>query len=212
MGKPDKPPRTRLLPESRRAQLLDCAIAASAQHGIARVTHAHVAERAQVSVPTVHSYFRTRTTLVSEMLEELEIRLWHVIDAAMIEDYTARQGLTVMVQGFDQAARDASDVIKVWLDWSTGIRADVWPGYLHFYDGLHAAIGKILLGGKTRGELSPTIDVDAAARLFIGGGHTIALARFAGVPSDEISILIDHLVDSIMSIRARGGAGTAGVR
>ena len=70
-----RPARTRLPPEQRRTQLLTCAIAAAAEHGLARVTHAHVAERAGVSVSAVHSYFRTRDDLVGATLAEVEAYL-----------------------------------------------------------------------------------------------------------------------------------------
>ncbi len=204
-----KATRSRMPPEQRRAQLLSCAIAAFAEHGVARVTHAHVAALAHVSVAAVHSYFRTREDLVAETLTEVEASLLKIVTRAVREGVSARTALTEMVTEFDRAAQEDSDVVKVWLDWSTGFRADVWPRYLLMQEQLHAAVRKVLAAGKRRGEISEQMNIKAAARLFIGGGHTVALTRFAGASPQEIEILIDHLIRSIMSIGLEADRATA---
>lgn len=198
--------RTRMPPDQRRAQLLRCAIAAFAEHGIARATHAHVAERAEVSVSAVHSYFRTREDLVAAVLNEIEARLMDIIVNIDVQNSDVHETLSLMVKGFDKAAQEEPEIIKVWLDWSTGFRADVWPGYLRMQERLHGAVRKALSRGKRAGTLSPRLNTAAAARLFVGGGHTIALARFAGASRREIAILIDHLIMSITAI-GRDGLG-----
>jgi TetR/AcrR family hemagglutinin/protease transcriptional regulator len=192
--------RTRMSPDQRRAQLLRCAIAAFAEYGVARATHGHVAERAAVSVSAVHSYFRTRDDLVAATLNEVESRLMDIIVNIDVQNSTVQETLSLMVRGFDKAAQEDPELIKVWLDWSTGFRADVWPGYLRMQERLHGAVRKALSRGKRDGVLSPQLNTAAAARLFVGGGHTIALARFAGATRREITILIDHLIKSIMAI------------
>jgi len=192
--------RARLPPEQRRTQLLDCAIAAFAEHGLARATHAHVAGHAHVSVPAVHSYFRTREDLVAAALTEVETRLMPIVAEAERRCPTARAALTAMVEGFDRAARDTPDVIKVWLDWSTGFRADVWPGFLAMQDQLHKLVGKVLARGKRRGELARRLNTKAAARLFVGGGRTVALLRFSGASEAEIRTLIRHLILSVITL------------
>ena len=193
--------RTRLPPEQRRAQLLRCAIAAFAEHGIARATHAHIAERAGVSVPAVHSYFRTREDLVAETLGEVETYLMAIVDDVEIKKMTARDALSRMVLDFDKAAQEFPEVIKVWLDWSTGFRADVWPRYLTMQDRLLETVRRVLVRGQRAGELSPSIDALSAARLYVGGGHTVALLRFAGGAPADIDRLINHLIRSIIGIR-----------
>lgn len=195
-----KPTRSRLPPEQRRAQLLHCAIEATAEHGIARITHAHVARLADVSVAAVHSYFRTREDLVTETLAEVETRLLAIVTTALAGKPSPRDALAIMAHGFDLAAREDAAVVKVWLDWSTGFRAEVWQSYLELQDKLYEAVRKVLAAGKRQGVLSERLNVKAAARLFIGGGHTIALTRFAGAGQNEIDILTAHLIDSIMAI------------
>lgn len=62
----------RLEPGERRAQLLHHAVSAFADAGIERAVHADVANRANVSTPTVFKYFPTREALVDAVLSEIE--------------------------------------------------------------------------------------------------------------------------------------------
>lgn len=191
---------TRLPPDQRRAQLIQCAIAALAEHGVARATHGHVAKRANVSVAAVHSYFRTRDDLVEATLSEVEAALLKIVADSARQATSTFTGLSEMVSGLDRAARETPDIVKVWLDWSTGFRADVWPRYALMQEQLYAAVRKVLTAGKRQGSLSEKLNVKAAARLFVGGGHTVVLARFGGASQDEIEILIEYLIGSVMNI------------
>jgi len=199
-GKPqNRPkPRTRLLPEERRAQLLVCAVAAFAEHGVARATHSHVAERAGVSVSAVHSYFRTREDLVAAVLGEVEAFLMATSAAALAADLPVQDALVTLARRFSRAASEQADLIKVWLDWSTGVRADVWPHYLEVLDRLQDLAQKIFARGKREGLMPENLNVRAAARLYIGGGHTVALMQFAGASRRDLDIFIDQLVRSFM--------------
>jgi TetR/AcrR family hemagglutinin/protease transcriptional regulator len=214
LDKSAKAMRTRLSPDRRRAQLLACAIGAFAEHGVARATHSHVAERAGVSVSAVHSYFRTREDLVTATLGEVEAILMPIVQDLTMERLSVHASLSLMAAGFDRATRDRPDVIKVWLDWSTGFRADVWPRYLRMQERLHDVVRRVLARGKRQGVLSGGLNTKAAARLFVGGGHTVALSRLAGAGAQEIQILIDHLVRSVTSIGldARIGARQVSAR
>ncbi|MBL6750062.1 MAG: TetR/AcrR family transcriptional regulator [Nevskia sp.] len=206
---PAKALRTRLPPDQRRAQLLRCAIGAFAEHGVARATHSHVAERAGVSVSAVHSYFRAREDLVAATLDEVEAILMRIILDLPVEKLSVREALSMMAEGFDRAAREDSDVIKVWLDWSTGFRADVWPRYLRMQERLLAVVHRVLARGKRQGALSGQLNTKAAARLFVGGGHSVALSRLEGATEQEIRVLVGHLVESVAGI-GRGGMSQAG--
>ena len=196
-----KPPRTRLHADDRKAQLIACAISAFAEHGVARATHSHVAERAQVSVSTVHAYFRTREDLVAAVLGEVETYLLRTVSEALGGDKTVHEALTYSAVRFAHNALADPDVIKVWLDWSTGVRADVWPRYLDLLTTLQGFAEAVFVRGKAAGALSPALNEKAAARLYIGGGHTVALMQFSGASPEELTRLIDHLVGSIISFR-----------
>lgn len=210
-GKPQNRPkaRTRLLPEERRAQLLVCAVAAFAEHGVARATHSHVAERAGVSVSAVHSYFRTREDLVAAVLGVVENYLLAVSAESLEGQKTVYEALMTLARRFANAAIEQPDLIKVWLDWSTGVRADVWPHYMEVLDQLHGMAQKVLARGKREGVISEKLNVKAAARLYNGGGHTVALMQFAGAGRRELDIFIDQLVRCVMGVGLDAPMGDA---
>ncbi|MBX3504522.1 MAG: TetR/AcrR family transcriptional regulator [Parvibaculum sp.] len=197
---PARPARTRLSPEIRRAQLLECALSAFADHGVARATHSHVAERAGVSIPTVHSYFRTREDLVAAVLGQVEVFLLDVVSDSLGGKGDVRAALTSLATRFAAAAHEKPDMIKVWLDWSTGVRADVWPHYMEVLEQLHDIAQKVFARGKREGRLPPALNARAAARIYLGGGHTVALMQFAGTSRRELDTLIDQLVSGVMCI------------
>ena len=64
--------RTRLSPEARREQLMQCAIEVFSKRGLGRAGHAEIAELAQVSVATVFNYFSSREQLVDNVLIQIE--------------------------------------------------------------------------------------------------------------------------------------------
>lgn len=191
--------RTRLAPQVRRAQLLECALAAFAEHGVARATHSHVAERAGVSVPAVHSYFRTRDDLVAAVLGEVESYLLDIVSSSLGGPKTVAEALKTLAVRFAAAARQHPDMIKVWLDWSTGVRADVWPQYMELLEKLHRIARRVFSRGKREGVLPASLNVKAAARLYLGGGHTLALMQFADTSESEVEALIALIVTSVMA-------------
>ncbi len=190
----------RLRPEERRAQLLRCALNAFAENGVARATHSHVAKLAGVAIPTVHSYFRSREDLESAVLGEVENYLIELVTESLGGKKSVEEALTTLATRFANDATTKSDIIKVWLDWSTGVRAGVWPRYLAVLDKLHSITRPVFLRGKREGILSENLNVKAAARLFIGGGHTLALMQFAKVPSRDLAIYMDQFIQSLMNI------------
>lgn len=188
--------RTRLHPEARRAQLLECALSAFAEHGIARATHSHVAEQAGVSVPTVHSYFRTREDLVAAVLAHVEAYL-DTLPERLNRNQTPYDALIDLGHAFAREAEADPDKIKIWLDWSTGVGLDVWPNYLRVLGRLHDAVEKVVARGKREGDVPKGLHVKAAARNYIGGGHTIALMVFAGVSKREIDLSTEEMVSGM---------------
>lgn len=192
--------RTRLQPEERRTQLLTCAISAFAEHGVARATHSHVAARAGVSIPAVHSYFRTREDLVAATLGEVEIYLIDIVSTSLGAPKPVYEVLTMLATRFGQDAQEKPDMIKVWLDWSTGVGAEVWPRYLDVLESLHEMARKVFARGKREGLLPASLNVKAAARIYLGGGHTVALMQFAGAGPRELEVFTDQLVRGVMGI------------
>ena len=192
------PKRTRLAPVERRAQLVACAISAFAEYGLARATHSHVAERAGISVPAVHSYFRTREDLVIAVLDAVETELRDMYSETLHAPGSVRDCLRALAVRFVEEARDKPDLIKVWLDWSTGVRSDIWPRYVSLNAWFNEATQTVLTRGKREGLVSIGLNVKAAAALFIGGGHTVALMQFSGASKRDFDIFVAQLIDMIL--------------
>ncbi len=182
----------------RRAQLVACAISAFAEHGLARATHSHVAERAGISVPAVHSYFRTRDDLVVGVLDAVETVLREMHAETLNAPGTVRHCLNALAARFVEEARSQPDLIKVWLDWSTGVRSDIWPRYVSLNDWFNAQAQKVLTRGKREGVVPMRLNVKAAAALFIGGGHTVALMQFSGASKRDFDIFVAQLISMVM--------------
>lgn len=196
------PSRTRLAPDDRRAQLLGHAVACFADHGIARATQAQVATRAGVSVSAVYSYFRTRADLVAAVLETVETSIVTMVEAALLPPAPAVAALTRLATHTAEMAVQQPEIVRVWLDWSTGVRADVWPAFLLLQGRLRAMVEAVL---RTLDNESQPPDrlVTSAARLFVGGAHTLALMRFEAVSAAELSLFIDQMVGGVVATLQR---------
>jgi TetR/AcrR family hemagglutinin/protease transcriptional regulator len=179
--------------------LLDCAVAVFAEHGIARATHSQVAARAGVSMAAVHAYFRARADLVDAVLAEVEAYLLTMTAETLRPCQPPQAALLALARRFAADARLRPALIRVWLDWSTGVRDGVWPRYLALLDQLHARTRAVLRAGQASGDIPAGADITAAARLFIGGGHTVALMQFAGASPAEVEATIVLLVRGLVS-------------
>ncbi|MFZ4690311.1 MAG: TetR/AcrR family transcriptional regulator [Polymorphobacter sp.] len=188
--------RRRLAPDDRRAQLLAHGVACFAEHGIARATQAQVAQRAGVSVSAVYSYFRTRGDLVDAVLDAVAATIVAMVTEAIAAPGPPREVLTRLAERTAAMAADEPDTVRVWLDWSTGVRSDVWPQFLALQQQLHRLVESILAAGT--GTVSPA--TRSAARLFVGGAHTLALMRFEHVGEDELGLFIAQMVGGVTAL------------
>ena len=195
-----KPARTRLPPEDRRAQLVRHAVASFAEHGIARATQAQVAARAGVSVSAVYSYFRTRADLLTAVLEAVESTIVTMVEGAIANSAPPAEALALLATRTADMALQEPDVVRVWLDWSTGVRADVWPQFLLLQRRLHGLVESVLVRGEDGVPVPPGLSIKSAARLFVGGAHTLALMRFEDVGETEMRVFIDQMVGGVLRV------------
>jgi len=193
-----RPARTRLSPDDRRAQLVMHAVACFADHGIARATQAQVAERAGVSVSAVYSYFRTRADLVDAVLETVAATIVAMVEQAVATPGAPLAVLTELATRTADMAVHEPDTVRVWLDWSTGVRADVWPHFLLLQRRLQALVAAVLVRGRDDVALATDVEIKSAARLFVGGAHTLALMRFEDVDVAELGVFIDQMVGGVL--------------
>lgn len=87
-------PRVRLAPELRRAEVLDAAVDAFAEHGFAETTFADVAARAGVSKGAVYHYFETKEGLFEAVVEERLVPAM-VTDEALLAAHGGSAGVPV---------------------------------------------------------------------------------------------------------------------
>jgi TetR/AcrR family hemagglutinin/protease transcriptional regulator len=189
--------RTRMSTQARRAQLLRCAVEASADVGISRVGHVDVAERAHVSVPTVFAYFPTRQILVRAILKDVR-RFYLELLKSVPREGKASDVAYALFWECTRRARTEPHYIRVWLDWSTAIREEIWQRYLKLWNEAAAEFKSVLDRGQRAGEIDPNLDTRMAARILLGGAHTIGVMLFSGVDDAELEALVRHLVSGAL--------------
>lgn len=200
-GMTARPPRTRLPPADRREQLLHHAIACFADHGIARATQAQVAARAGVSVSAVYFYFRTRADLVDAVLGVVADSILAMVEGVVVQPGPAKAVLAELALRTAGMADDQPELVRVWLDWSAGVRADTWPQFVALQSRLHRRVASILARDPGADPADPDgrHRLASAARLFVGGAHTLALMRFENVDAAGRDIFIAQMVGGALA-------------
>ena len=193
----------RLPPLERQEQLEKFIVKAVAQRGISRVTHSHVAKLAKVSVSTVHFYFKRRQDLVASATKQVEDYLIDIFTENLEQD-SVTDALTDLAEAFLQGGYENPDLIKVWLDWSVGIREKVWKDYQRLQEELHRRVRKVLTRAKREKVLPKDFDTLAAARFYIGTGHTLQLMIFDGRSRGEILKAQNALMRAVFLDNYRG--------
>jgi len=196
--------RRRLAPEARRSQLLAGALAVFAERGLARAGHAEIAARAGVSVATVFVYFPTREALVAAVLDEVERLLVEMARAVHERPDPAPALVTAHVRAFTASVDTHPDHVRVWLDWSTAIGADVWPRYLAFQERMVAVLARTIDAGRHAGTIPAAVDPAGAGRLLVGSAHMLAQMKFTHRAAAEVERFVDTLVRAALG--AAGGS------
>ena len=195
-----RPRARRLTPDARRAQILDCAIKVFARRGLSSATHADVAVEAEVAAATVFFYFPTRTELERAVLDVVARFL---IDEVVVSNDTRDEAAPLLLEkimlAFAASIESHPHHSRVWLEWSTAIRDDLWPLYLEFQERVLQAVRNTIGRGKRKGELPAHLHTADAARVLVGLGHMIALMKFAGSPQREVEHIIASLVQGYVA-------------
>ena len=187
----------RLDPAERRPQLLQCAIRVFARRGLGGAHHAEIAREARVSVPTVFFYFPTREALVMAVLDEVARFLTEMTVTIHSAGGDAPQVVLAHAKAFANSVDTHTDYARVWLDWSTAMREEIWPRYLEFQEKIVAIIANTI----SRWRLERDIVDDEAeddARLIVGSAHMIAQMKFTRCPGDKVDHFLRTLVRSTL--------------
>lgn len=165
--------RTRLSPEARRSQLMECAIEVFSRRGIGRAGHAEIAEQAKVSVATVFNYFNTREELVDEVLAEIERFVNQMLSQAYGDQGSIFDKIQRHVRLSVDAAYDQPDYAGIWLEWSSSVREEVWPRYTRLLDQCLELIASELQTAMDAGEITSVLSAQALARSLTGFGYVM---------------------------------------
>ncbi len=165
--------RTRLSPEARRNQLMECAIEVFSRRGIGRAGHAEIAEQAKVSVATVFNYFNTREELVDEVLAEIERFVQQMLEQAYTGQGPVKESIHRNVKLAVDAAYDMPDHASIWLEWSSSVREEVWPRYSRLLDKMMALMIPHLQAAMDSGEIQSVLSAQDLARSLTGFGYVM---------------------------------------
>ena len=165
--------RTRLSPEARRSQLMECAIEVFSRRGIGRAGHAEIAEQAKVSVATVFNYFNTREELVDGVLAELGRFVHQMLSQAYGDQGSIFDKIQRHVRLSVDAAYDQPDYAGIWLEWSSSVREEVWPRYTRLLDQCLELFASELQTAMDAGEITSVLSAQDLARSLTGFGYVM---------------------------------------
>lgn len=168
-----KRPRTRLNPEKRKQQLLDIGIEVFARRGIGRGGHADIAEIAQVSVATVFNYFPSREDLVEAVLTDVEQHFSRFLSDNINPNLPVKANLEALSLQLIDIVIDDTQWIKIWFEWSTSTREDVWPLFVATHTQHQAFFRDLFANAISSGELSNDHKPGNIAKLFHGICYSI---------------------------------------
>ena len=195
---PVRPRARRLLPTERRAQLLTCALRIFARRGLGEARHGEIAKEARVSVPTVFFYFPTRNELVNAVLDEVERFYLELAEQVHGRDLPAPQILLQHAITFAASVDTHPDYARVWLDWSTAIRDEVWPRYLDFQGKLVQILEKTIRRGQRTGTVAADVDPEDAALLGFSAAHMLAQMKFLRRAPEKVERFMRAVVRSVL--------------
>jgi len=188
----------RLDPSERRPQLLACAMRVFARRGLGSARHSEIAREAQVSVPTVFFYFPSREALVKAVLDEVARFLTDMTVQIHAERLPAPEIVLAHAKAFADSVDTHPDYARVWLDWSTAVRDEIWPLYLEFQENVVGIIANTIRRWQRERGMSEE-EAEDDARLLVGSAHMIAQLKFTRCAPEKIDHFLRTLVRSTLS-------------
>ena len=185
--------RTRLSPEKRKEQLLNFALDVFARRGIGRAGHADIADMANVSVATVFNYFPTREALVEEVLTQVEQHFKAMMSESFANDQSLEQQLTAICYHLIDEVVEKKDWLKVWFEWSTSVREDIWP---HFVSSNQENFSKIAEKFE-QANLSDNLSASDHAWQFQGLCYTLYLQTNITPEREEMQAFADDHIQAL---------------
>jgi TetR/AcrR family hemagglutinin/protease transcriptional regulator len=156
----------RMAPADRKEQITRAAIQIFSQLGISNASHAQVAERANVSIPTVFLYMPNPQALIDSVLLELDNYLSEIVRSAACTRPNATDKLLAVVNTFAKIFDDEVDVdyVRIFLDWGAVDRDDTWTQYMEFQNRILNEFQSIICDGQRGLGRSPDYGVGQYGR------------------------------------------------
>jgi len=191
---------SRLAPAERRAQLVAAAVSVFARRGLGASRHADVAAAAAVSLPAVFHYFPTREDLVRAVLDEVE-RLYLDMTVEAAAGTEARDRLLRHARAFVRSVDTHPDHARVWLDWSTAVRDQLWRRYLAFNERVLREVEATIRRGRRDGSVAEDVVAKDAARLFVAAAYAVMQMKLAGSTPAEVERFLASVVRAVTGTR-----------
>jgi len=131
---------------------------------------------------------------VTAVLDEVERFYGAMAERMHQHELPAPQVMLNHAKTFADSVDSHPDYARIWLDWSTAIRDEVWPRYLQFQECIVLTIEKTIRRGQQEGSLSTALDASDEAHLLFGSAHMIAQMKFAQQPAEKIERFLHTLV------------------
>lgn len=193
-----RPRATRLPPEERRAQLLECALRVFARGGLSGARLPDVAADAGVAESTLFVYFRTREELVSAVLDEVDRFYTELVQTSLAsDDRPVPAALRNLAGNFTDSVASHPDHARIWLEWSSSIREEFWARYIAFQERLIAHMAETFERGQREGTIAPDIHTGDEARILYGMAAMIVQLMFTGRPRAEIDRFLGSIIETL---------------
>ena len=172
-----------------------------ARRGLGAARHAEIAKEAGVSVPAVFFYFPTREELVTAVLDEVDHFLMKMAEDLHTTEGPAPEVLLAHARAFAASVDTHPDYARVWLDWSTAIREEMWPRYLDFQERIVAVLARTIRRWQNERGAASDVDIDDDARLMVAAAHMVAQMKFTRVPQEKLDHFLRTLVGAALGHR-----------
>ncbi|CAH0526971.1 TetR/AcrR family transcriptional regulator [Vibrio hippocampi] len=192
-----KRPRTRLSPEKRKLQLMEIAQEVFAKRGIGRAGHADIADVAQVSVATVFNYFPTREDLVDEVLNDVVSQYSNFISNTIDPDNSIQDNLQNLLDGIVELSICDCHWNKVWFEWSTSTRDEVWALFLSSNETSQSLLENLFQAAIDNGDISNMHQPKALTSLLHGVSYSVFVEANREADPNTLKYLSQTFIDMV---------------
>jgi TetR/AcrR family hemagglutinin/protease transcriptional regulator len=168
----------RLSSAQRKQQLLEHAVRVFAERGLARANHRDVAAAADVSVPAVFSYFKTRRDLVQAVLDLVGLYYETMAERFHRSGMIAPRALLNHAIAFATSVDTDPEYARLVLEWSTAVRDDIWPLFLRFHERMVQRCDHTIRRGQFEGTIGRDVDAESAALMIVGSSWIVIQMSF----------------------------------